>query len=111
MKQRIQKTHLDTLKTFQKREREYSQLLCLERNKCKKMEKELKEKDLQLHSLMSTVKTDGQSISGNFIAMVTLDDETNAMNIQGHPDRQAAASIIPQRSSRATQSVFSLAEI
>lgn len=111
MKQRIQKTLLVTLKTFQKREREYSQLLCLERNKSKKMEKELKEKDLQLHSLMSTVKTDGQSISGNFIAVVTLDDETNAMNIQGHPDRHAAASITPQRSSRATQSVFSLAEI
>lgn len=107
MKLRIQKTLLVTLKTFQKREREYTQLLCMERNKSKKMEKELKEKDLQLHGLMSNLKTDGQSVSGNFIAVVSLDDDANAMNMEGHSDRRAAASITPQRSSRATQSVLS----
>lgn len=111
MKWRIEKKLHVTLSTFQKRESQYHQLLCFERSKSKKMEKELKEKDLQLHSLMSTLKTDGQSVSGNFIAVVTLDDEANAKDIQGHSDKYAAASITPQRSSRATQSVLSLTEI
>lgn len=111
IKRRIEEKFSVTLSTFQKRERQYDQLLCFERSKSKAMEKELKEKDLQLHSLMSTLKTYGQSVSGNFIAVVTLDDEANTMNIQGHSDKHAAASITPKRSSRATQSVLSLTEI
>lgn len=110
MKRRIEEKLSVTLSTFQKRESQYTELLCMERKKSKEMEKELKEKNLQLHSLMSTLKTDGQSVSGNFIAVVTLDDEPNEMDIPGHSDKHAAASITPRRSSRATQSVLSLTD-
>lgn len=107
MKRRIEKQLCVIRSTFQKRESQYSRLLCMEREKSKKMEKELKEKNLQLHSLMSTLKPDGQSVSGNFIAVVTLDDEANAKNIQEHSDELAAASMTPQRSSRSTQILIS----
>lgn len=106
MKRRIEEKLSVTLSTFQKRESRYCQLLCLEKSRSREMERELKEKDLQLHSLMATLKTDCQGVSGNFIAVVTLDDEAHTMNIQCHSDKDTAACITPKRSSRATQSVL-----
>lgn len=111
MKRRMEKQLTVSLSTFQKRESQYNWLLCVERNKSKKMEKELKEKDLQLHDLMSTLNRNGQSVSGNLIAVVALDGESKEKDFEGHADKHLAESMTPQRSSRATQSVLSFSEI
>lgn len=111
MKRRMEKQLTVSLATFEKRESQYNWLLCMERNKSKKMEKELKEKDMQLHNLMSTLNRNGQSISGNLIAVVALNEESKEKDFEGHTDRHPAESITPQCSSRATQSVLSFSEI
>lgn len=58
MRQRLQKKYSECLKAFHKKERQYIEILTLQKSKVKNLEEELKEKDLQLQHLKSEVEDD-----------------------------------------------------